>query len=113
MNEIHSDNVVSAVRVRVKRPRRDQMKMGDGGFRPAYNVQFATDGDARMIVSVDVTNNGSDGGQMAPMHEDVREKYDTTPQNYNRGWRLLDDRRHQCRRRTRQPRGHSDDSRGP
>jgi hypothetical protein len=29
------------------------MKMGDGGFRPAYNVQFATDGDTRMIVSVE------------------------------------------------------------
>ena len=58
------------------------MKMGDGGFRPAYNVQFATDGGARLIVSVTVTNNGSDGGQMAPMHGDVCEKYDKTPNNY-------------------------------
>ena len=32
------------------------MKMGDGGFRPAYNVQLMTDGDARIIVGVDVTN---------------------------------------------------------
>lgn len=63
-------------------PEARQMKMGDGGFRPAYNVQFATDGGARMIVSVEVTNNGSDGGQMAPMHEDVCEKYDQIPQNY-------------------------------
>lgn len=63
-------------------PEARPMKMGDGGFRPAYNVQFATDGDARMIVSVDVTNNGSDGGQMAPMHEEVSETYDKTPTNY-------------------------------
>ena len=63
-------------------PEARQMKMGDGGFRPAYNVQFATDGDARMIVSVDVTNNGSDGGQMAPLHDDVCERYDKIPQNY-------------------------------
>ena len=42
--------------------------MDDGGFCPAYNVQFATDGKTRMIVSVDVGNNGSDGGQMAPLH---------------------------------------------
>ena len=63
-------------------PEARQMKMGDGGFRPAYNVQFATDGDARMIVSVEVTNNGSDGGQMSPMHEDVSERYGKVPDNY-------------------------------
>jgi ribosomal protein L34 len=58
------------------------MKMGDGGFRPAYNVQFATDGDARMIVAVEVTNNGSDGGQMAPLHETVSERYQKVPTHY-------------------------------
>jgi transposase/ribosomal protein L34 len=63
-------------------PEARNMKMADGGFRPAYNVQFATDGDARMIVSVDVTNNGSDGGQMAPMHENVVERYDAVPTHY-------------------------------
>lgn len=71
-----------AARCSTTDPEARQMKMGDGGFRPAYNVQFATDGDARVIVSVDVTNNGSDGGQMAPMHEKVCEKYDKTPENY-------------------------------
>ena len=63
-------------------PEARNMKMGDGGFRPAYNVQFASDGDAQMIVSVDVTNNGSDGGQMAPMHETVCEQYGKVPENY-------------------------------
>ena len=58
------------------------MKMADGGFRPAYNVQFATDGDSRMIVAVDVTNNGSDGSQMAPMHKHVVESYGKVPENY-------------------------------
>ena len=58
------------------------MKMGDGGYRPGFNVQMASDGDSQMIVSVDVTNNGSDGGQMAPMHEKVCEKYQTVPKNY-------------------------------
>jgi transposase len=63
-------------------PEARNMKMGDGGFRPAYNVQFATDGAARMIVSVDVTNNGSDGGQMAPLHKTVCERYGKVPENY-------------------------------
>ncbi|MFO0714549.1 MAG: hypothetical protein U0353_32205 [Sandaracinus sp.] len=36
-----------------------RMKMGDGGFRPAYNVQYATDTESRVIVGVAVTNVGS------------------------------------------------------
>lgn len=63
-------------------PEARNMKMADGGYRPAYNVQFATDGDARLIVSVDVGNNGSDGGQMAPMYDDVCERYGKPPENY-------------------------------
>ena len=51
-------------------------------FDQKDRVQFATDGDARMIVSVEVTNNGSDGGQMSPMHEDVSERYGKVPDNY-------------------------------
>jgi transposase len=56
-----------------------KMKMGDGGFRPAYNFQFATDGDSRVIVGVDVTQSGSDRGEMAPMHEKVVGSYGKTP----------------------------------
>lgn len=58
------------------------MKMGDGGFRPAYNVQFATDGTARVIVGVDVTNSGSDRGQMSSMHEEVAKRYEKVPGHY-------------------------------
>lgn len=56
-----------------------KMKMGDGGFRPAYNFQFATDGDSRVIVGVEVTNSGSDRGEMAPMYQSVCETYQKTP----------------------------------
>lgn len=50
------------------------MKMGDGGFRPAYNIQFGTDVDARFILGVAVTNVGSDADQMVPMVEQVEER---------------------------------------
>lgn len=43
------------------------MKMSDGGFRPAYNVQFATDHDSDVIVGVAVTNVGNDQQQLTPM----------------------------------------------
>ncbi len=63
-------------------PEARNMKMGDGGFRPAYNVQFASDGKARVIVAVDVTNSGSDRGQMPSMHEEVCDRYGKTPESY-------------------------------
>jgi len=51
------------------------MKMGDGGFRPAFNVQFATTADAaRVIVGVEVTNRGSDAGQSTPMLQQIEQR---------------------------------------
>jgi transposase len=47
------------------------MKMPDAGFRPAYNVQVASVAGEQIVVAVDVTNNGSDGGLMRPMLEQV------------------------------------------
>ena len=35
-----------------------------------------------MIVGVDVTNSGNDHGAMAPMHDDLCQRYDTTPGKY-------------------------------
>jgi transposase len=45
------------------------MKMADGGFRPAYNVQVASVAGEQIIVAVEVTNTGSDRGLMRPMLE--------------------------------------------
>ena len=54
------------------------MKMPDGGFRPALNVQYATAGAAeggpRTIVGIQVTNSGSDLGCLAPMAEQIKER---------------------------------------
>jgi transposase len=57
------------------------MKMGDGGFRPAYNVQFSTTTDNQIIVGVDVVTVGSDAGQMAPMVEQIDARYDQKPKD--------------------------------
>ena len=54
-------------RVSTTDPEAQVMKMGDGGFRPAFNVQFATDTKTQVITGVEVTNSGSDQGEMAPM----------------------------------------------
>jgi transposase len=55
------------------------MKMGDGGFRPAYNWQFATDTADLVIMGVDVVNEGSDKGQMEPMLEQILRRYARLP----------------------------------
>ena len=55
------------------------MKMGDGGFRPAYNVQFATDCAAQVIVGVDTVTAGSDMAQLAPMVEQVEQRLGQAP----------------------------------
>jgi transposase len=55
------------------------MKMGDGGFRPAYNGQFAVDTETQMVVGVEVSNSGSDQGQLVPMLEQLKKRYEVIP----------------------------------
>jgi len=70
----------ATVRVSTTDPDARIMKMGDGGFRPAFNVQFATTVDeARVIVGVDVTNRGSDSGQSTPMLQQIEQRTGVRP----------------------------------
>lgn len=55
------------------------MKMGDSGFRPAYNVQMATDAESGIILPMDVINEGSDAGQMKPMMEEIKQNVGQAP----------------------------------
>jgi transposase len=55
------------------------MKMPDGGYRPAYNVQFATDTQSGLIAGVSVDNVGSDMGKMAPMNGQLWRHYGIRP----------------------------------
>jgi len=59
------------------------MKMADGGFRPAFNVQMATAGSPlggpRTVVGLLVTNLGSDMGSMTPMVEDIERRTGELP----------------------------------
>ncbi len=55
------------------------MKMADGGYRPAYNIQLAADSGHQAIVGVDVTASGSDQQQAPPMVRQVIERLDALP----------------------------------
>jgi transposase len=51
------------------------MKMPNGGFNPAWNVQLATDTASRAIVGVEVSNEGSDSaGLSEPMRQQVEQR---------------------------------------
>jgi transposase len=55
------------------------MKMPDGGYRPAYNVQFAATTDSQVVVGVEVVTTGSDMGQLTPMLEQIEERFGERP----------------------------------
>lgn len=56
------------------------MKMADGGYRPAYNVQLVSDTATQVIVGVEVSNSGSDQGQLAPMAEQLEQRHGERPE---------------------------------
>jgi len=58
------------------------MRMADGGFRPAYNVQLTTDTKSRVVASVRVTNKPADFGLMKPSLDDLRKRTGRTPRQH-------------------------------
>lgn len=55
------------------------MKMSDGSFKPAYNVQFTTTLDRAHVIGVSVTNQGSDRGLLGPALAEVERRYGVRP----------------------------------
>jgi transposase len=61
-------------RVSTTDPEARRMKMADGGFRPAYNVQLAADTGSRAIVGVMVSKAGTDAGLTGPMRAQIQRR---------------------------------------
>lgn len=73
---------ITEARVSTTDPEARVMKMSDGGWRPAYNVQLATDVDSGVIVGAAVVNQGNDSGQAPPMEEQVTQRTGVHPEAY-------------------------------
>ena len=56
-----------------------KMKLPDGGYRQAYNVETMTDTAQGLIVCVAVTNQGSDNGQLGVMARRLEQEQGTLP----------------------------------
>jgi hypothetical protein len=81
-NGVTVDTTKSEPRVSTTDAEARVMKMADGGFRPAYNLQFATDTESRLIVGVDATSEGSDSAQMVPMLKQIIGRTGHRPAEY-------------------------------
>ena len=73
---------VREARVSTTDPEARVMKMAEGSFRPAYNVQLATDVDSQVIVGVGVINRGTDQGEGLVMEEQVAQRTGQHPGAY-------------------------------
>jgi transposase len=70
-------------RVSTSDPEARRMKMPNGGFNPAVNVQLAADTESRAIVGVEVTCEGSDSaGLSEPMRQQVEKRTGGTVQQH-------------------------------
>ncbi|HKB35800.1 MAG TPA: IS1182 family transposase [Gemmataceae bacterium] len=61
-------------------PEATVMKMADGGYRPAYNVEYSADTATLVIAAVAVTTSGSDAGQITPLDDQIHDCHGTYPQ---------------------------------
>lgn len=81
-------------RVSTTDPEVRRMKMPNGGFNPAVNVQLAADTGSRAIVGVEVSNEGSDNvGLSTPMRQQVRQRTGQTVSQHllDGGYLRIDD----------------------
>jgi transposase len=67
-------------RVSVTDPEARQMRMADGGMRPAYNVQLSADTGSQIIVGASVIPSGSDHAQLVPAVETIQAQQGAVPQ---------------------------------
>ncbi len=61
-------------------PQARVMKMADGGYRPAFNVQLKTAVEGAHIIGVSVTNSGSDRGLLGPALDEIEQRYGVKPE---------------------------------
>jgi transposase len=60
-------------------PEATVMKMADGGYRPAYNIEYSAEPASLVIAAVEVTTSGSDAGQVTPLSDQIHDRYGVYP----------------------------------
>ena len=80
-------------RVSTTDPEARVMRMADGGYRPAWNVQVTSDAGSGMVLAVSIDAGGSDWGLMGPAARAIGDRYGQTPERWlaDGGYAKLDD----------------------
>lgn len=71
---------VQEARASTTDPEARVMQFSDNGYRPAYNLQFSTTTEQKIIVGVEVTSAGNDFDQLPPMLAQLQERFDRVPE---------------------------------
>jgi transposase len=87
------DRPVAPARVSTTDPEARIMRMGDNGFRPAFNGQLTTDVDSGLVCGVAVTNRGTDHVELVPLVRRLERAFGVRPQEIlvDGGFVVLDD----------------------
>jgi transposase len=70
----HNKKTPAEMRASTTDPEARVMRMPDGGYRPGYNAQIATDTESRIVVGVSVTQSGTDHHQLTPMLDEIERR---------------------------------------
>jgi len=73
---------IEEIRTSTTDPTARKMRMGNGGFNPAYNFQMAVDTESRFIVGSYVTNKNHDFEELIPMFNKVKDKYENATEEW-------------------------------
>ena len=68
-----------AAQVSTTDPQATVMRRADGGFRPAYNVEYGTACAGQVVVGVDVVTGGRDQGQLPPRLDALDDRFQQRP----------------------------------
>lgn len=77
-----SQEEIDKTRTSTTDPTARKMKMGNGGFNPAYNFQLAVDTKSRFIIGNYITNTNHDFDELIPMFNRVKNQYKIIPEEW-------------------------------
>ena len=78
----HKTKTPREMRASTTDPESRVMRMPDGGYRPSYNAQIATDTESRIVVGVSVAQSGSDMNQLTPMLQEIDRRTGRLPDEH-------------------------------